>query len=131
MAGRNPGTGALTGVEGVVARLGPVFAEPAAGADCGQPAGVTAQASVSQNLHSTARYFFGDCFCGGDWIRSGDGVGWLFLLRDRPTEALAGVGWPRIATLWQHDLAAALKKFWILYWSANPICAFIWPNRAL
>jgi hypothetical protein len=57
-------------------------------------------------------------------------VGWLLLLRDRPTEALAAMGCPRIATLWQQDLAAALKKFWILYWSANRIRAFIWPNQA-
>jgi hypothetical protein len=28
------------------------------------------------------------------------------------------------------DPAAALKKFWILYWSANRTCAFIWPNHA-
>jgi hypothetical protein len=130
MAGRNPGTSSLTGIEGIVARLGAVFGEAAGGADWGQPAGVTGQASVSQNLHSTARYFFGDCFCGGDWIRSGDGVGWLFLLRDRSTEALAAVGCPRIARLWQHDGDAAPKKFWILYCSANRICAFIWPNHA-
>ena len=28
------------------------------------------------------------------------------------------------------DPAAARKKFWILHWSANRTCAFIWPNHA-